>query len=485
MSSATGTPPCSQCQKARFPCRFTVRKAAAASKAQNLSDGPSLPDRSRSTESASTESTSTVRSSSHDRVIARSGRTDARFAAILPFDETVTPSLVAKAACAQQTQLYINFVLAAFPCYFKATETRVPINWVEYVESRGGITSSPFDWAIRSLTTIYTGSLYNDPRYIDAGRELYLRSLRGLSNLLSDAATAKSDEALSAAIALTVFEMHACTTPDGWIHHASGIRALMRLRGPQAHLRGFGCAQYIAIRNTLVTVALVTGEECFLEEPEWQELNEMIAAENAKQPDSSVYTDITERAFRQVVKLPGFVKRLRDLQAMAPGVSECERPALLRETLATRAALRGIHTEFSMSVSTLRAGREPHTGFIGPIPHHFFDGFSTLSIRGIRSAILISNYIIILLDPSQRCIAEAENRVISDRMRIGRAPNMCASLDQNSPPLTPPGSPGRPRLLVESLITPDTRQSPSTDWMDRIATTMGMEGVRISLIDDD
>jgi hypothetical protein len=39
-------------------------------------------------------------------------------------------------------------------------------------------------------------------------------------------------------------------------------------------------------------------------------------------------------------------------------------------------------------------------------------------------------------------------------------------------------------LMIESRVTPETRQPPTTDWMDRIATTMGMEGVRISLVDD-
>lgn len=395
----------------------------------------------------------------------------------------MTPSLVAKAASLQQTQVYINFVLAAFPCYFKATETRVPINWVEYVDARHGGTDAPFDWAIRSLTAIYTGSLYNDPRYLDAGRELYHRSLRGLSNLLSDMSTAKSDEALSTAIALLVYEMHSCTTAEGWTHHAAGIRALMQLRGPKAHRDGFGCALYIACRNTLVTAALVSGEECFLEEPEWQALNEHIAAENAKQPDSSVYTDIAERAFREVVRLPGFVRRLRDLQGATPDVQRRERPALLHQILAVRATLRGIHTEFSMSVSTLRAGHEPQAGFIGPIPHHFFDGFSKLSIQGLRHSILLLNYLIIILDPSQRPAAEAENRIITDRMRAAGDLRACTGY-QVSSPLTPPGSPGRPRLAIESRVTPETRQPPTTDWMDRIATTMGMEGVRISLMDD-
>ncbi|KAJ5606643.1 hypothetical protein N7510_009424 [Penicillium lagena] len=415
------------------------------------------------------------------------GRTDIRYSPLpLSIDEYVTPTLAAKATSAQQTQLYINFVLSAIPCYFKVTETRVSINWVEYVDARHGGSDSPFDWAIRSLTTIYTGSLHNDPRLLEAGRELYIRSLRGLSGLLSEIDSAKSDEAIAAAIALTFFEMHSCTNAQGWIHHVTGIRALMRLRGPQAHLHGFGRACYIACRNLLVTTALVSGEECFLAEPEWQALNEEIAADNAKQPDSSVYTDITERAFREMVKVPGFVKRMRGLSSSAPNVQKRERPELLREILATRASLRGIHTEFGVSVSALRAGYGSQSEvFIGPMPHHFFDGFTSMSIRGIRSGMLLLNYLIILLDPSQRAAAEAENRVITDRMQDSESSHSHGSLDKPSTPLTPPGSPSRPRLLIQSRITPETREAPTSDWMDRIATTMGMDGVRVTLLDEE
>lgn len=142
------------------------------------------------------------------------------------------------------------------------------------------------------MTAIYTGSLYDDPRYLDVGWKLYVRSLRALSNLLSDVSIAKSDEAPSAAIALLVYEMRSCAT----------VEAQRR-----------------------------------------------------------------------------------------------ERTALLQQILAARATLRGIRTEFSMSVSTLRAGHEPQAGFIGPIPHHFFDRFSKLSIHGLRHSILPLNYLIMML----------------------------------------------------------------------------------------
>ncbi|KAJ5818432.1 hypothetical protein N7474_004023 [Penicillium riverlandense] len=394
-------------------------------------------------------------------------------------DEYVAPSLAAKAASAQQIQLYTNFVVSAYPCYFKATMSRLPINWIEYISSQcGGRADSPFDWAVRSVTTMYTGSLHNDPRYLDASRGLYLRALRGLSGLLGHMSTAKLDETMATAVVLAVYEMHSCTTTEGWIHHTCGIQALTRLRGAGAHLHGLGRALFIASRNTFVTSALVTGEACFLEESAWQELNEQIAAENARKPDSSVYTDITERAFREIVKLPGYVKRVRDLRWTAPSVENKKRPTLLYEVLAARAALRGIHTEFSVSVSTRRADHTLQTDFIGPIPHHFFDRFTSLSIKGIRSGILLLNYLIILLDPCQRSTAEAENRIITDRIQTDEDSRSAPSL------LTPPWSPGRPRLMIKSIIGPETREPPTSDWMDRIATTMGMEGVRVNLVDD-
>ncbi|KAJ5625882.1 hypothetical protein N7510_002191 [Penicillium lagena] len=394
-------------------------------------------------------------------------------------DEYVTPSLAAKAASAQQIQLYTNFVISAYPCYFKAAMNRLPVNWVEHISSQcGGRADSPFDWAVRSMTTMYTGSLHNDPRYLDASRGLYLRALRGLSGLLSHMSTAKLDETMATAVVLAVYEMHSCTTTEGWIHHTCGIQALTRLRGAGAHVDGLGRAMFIASRNTFVTSALVTGEACFLEEPEWQALNEQIAAENAKKPDSSVYTDITERAFRAIVKLPGYVKRVRDLQRTAPNAEKKKRSMLLYEVLAVRAALRGIHTEFSVSVSTRRADHAQQTGFIGPIPHHFFDRFASLSIKGIRSGIMLLNYLIILLDPRQRSAAEMENHLIADQVQTDEYSCSAASL------LTPLWPSGGPRLMIKSIIGPETREPPTSDWMDRMATTMGMEGVRVNLVDD-
>ncbi|KAL2810011.1 hypothetical protein BJX63DRAFT_331223 [Aspergillus granulosus] len=398
----------------------------------------------------------------------------------LSIDEFVSPSLSVKAISSQQTQIFTNYVLASFPCFFRCTETRVPVNWVEYVDRRRGSMNSCFDWAVRACTAAYLGALHNDPRYVYASQDLYNRALRGLAHLVANEETAKLDETLASAITLAVFEKHSCSSPDAWLRHASGIRTLMKLRGPQAHLQGFGRAMYIVYRNFLISAALVEGEACFLEEPEWRELNEQIAAENAKLPTSSLYTDVVERGFLEVLKLPGYVKRTRELPNLPPGVRGATQSILLQDVQATCAALRGISTEFGISISMLRSGQDGKATFVGPVPHFFFEGYSSLFSRGVRLALLILNYLIVIMDPKQRTAIDSDNfMLMSDLSRNQQSlhPNFRFNL-----PLTPPKSPGRPSIVVRSLITAENSQPPTTDWMDRIITTMGLEAVHVSLV---
>ncbi|GFG08947.1 uncharacterized protein AN5342 [Aspergillus udagawae] len=400
-----------------------------------------------------------------------------------PIDQLASPSLTAVAASFQQTEVFTNYVLTAFPCYFRCTVKRTPVTWVDYVHSRRGSMNTPFDWALRACTTAYTGALHNDPQYTDAARLMYTRSLRGLAGMLTNVSKATSDEALATAITLACFEVQNCTNPDAWLRHAAGIKTIMQLRGPQAHLHGFGRAMYIVYRNLMVTAALLSGEECLLQEPEWQDLNRQIAADNARLPDSSAYIDVAERGFIEISKVPGYVKRVRELLALPSKRRASLQSALLRDVQARRAALRGIHTEFGVAVSMVRARQNEQQEFIGPLPYVFLDGYSGLYVRGIRSALVILNNIILAMDEKQRPAIEAENRTLSDGM-----PNRVSEpeSEEYESPLTPPkspGKPGKPTLVVRSLISPQTREPPTSDMMDRLVTTMGMDGVRVTLVE--
>lgn len=402
----------------------------------------------------------------------------------LSIDEQVSPSLAASAVSYQQTQIYSDFVMCCFPCIFKCTESRVPVTCIEFVDfisRRTSPSNTPFDWALRATTTTFTGFLYNDSRLIDAGASSYARALRSLAIALSDTSTAKSDEVLATAMGLAFYEKYTSPSPEPWLRHAAGIRTLMRMRGPDSHLHGFGHAMYVAYRHFFITAALIAGEECFLQEPEWQALNEKIVDQDAKQPHSSVYTDIVERGFREMVKTPGYVKQVRETLALPSKKQTAARSRLLQNIQASRAALRGVHTELGVSISMIQADHRDG-GFIGPVPYFFFDGFSTHAMRGIRSGIVLLNHLVSLLDPKQRPAIDQENRTLADR--ASNSPQY-ASASLPTPPLSSDAPPGRPRLMIEAADTLGKKESITTDWMDRIVTTMGMDGVRVTLADSE
>ncbi|KAH8692339.1 hypothetical protein BGW36DRAFT_387425, partial [Talaromyces proteolyticus] len=342
----------------------------------------------------------------------------------LTIDESVSPSLAVQTVSAQQVQVFINYILTAWPCLFKCTETRVPVTWVEYAVQRGsGSPYNAFDLSMRATTCIYMGAQYGDMRLLNAGRQLYGRSLRMLAASLSDIESGTSDEVLAAAVVLSCYEMYAGATEKSWLYHHAGVIEMMRLRGAKAHTDGFGRAIYIAYRGFFITAALLTGEACLLEQPEWQTMSEFIAADNAKQPDSSLFTDIAERAFREMVRVPGFVKRVKDLWEAPPEKQILLGPQLLQELVRLRAALRGLHTEFGITVAThggpdnkdATFANDRRREFVGPIPYVFFDGFSSLAIRGMRSGIILVDELLILLtpDPHNRDILREEVNIFS------------------------------------------------------------------------
>ncbi|OOO08217.1 Calcium-binding EF-hand-containing protein [Aspergillus oryzae] len=452
--------PCARCKSLNTPCLRQIRAI------EFRDQGPALRQKYRPTSQPSSRLSSVLDREGDPPL--RSTRSNVQYLPVaFPINEKVSHSLSVTAVSSLQTQVFTNFVLSAFPCYFKCTETQVPVNWVEYVENRRG-TNSCFDWALRACTTSFAGAVHSDQRLLKEARVMYIQSLRSLGGLLSDVSTAKSDEALATAITLAVYEKHHCTDADSWLKHAAGIRTLMKLRGPSAHLHGFGCAMYVAYRGFLVTAALISGEECFLQEPEWQALNEEIAANNAKLPDSSLYTDVVERGFLEVLKIPGHVKQVRTLLSLASEERARRQPGVLRSVQAARAALRGISTEFGISVSMRRAGQDARQSFIGPSPHFFLDGYSTLFANGVRSGLLILNQLVLAIDRTQRASLELECQLLSG--------DSCSSPASSEGsvicPSTPPDSPFAPQIVVESLITPSYRKPPTTDWMDHIAGTM-------------
>lgn len=417
-------------------------------------------------------------------------------------DQSLLPSLAARSTSTQHVQIFIDYIMVAWPCLFKCTEKSTQISWVAYAVSRGaGEDSNAFDLGLRSMTCSFMGASAHDQTLINAGRHLYGKSLRCLASNLSRLQNAPKsgrksghvDEAvLAGAVLLSIYEMHHGASAEAWLYHHAGIIEMMRLRGAESHaITGFGGAVYIAYRGFFITASLLKGEACLLEQREWQAMSERIEVENARLPDSSVFTEIAERAFREMVTLPGMLKRVKELWEMPPVNQFLVRPQLKQELATLRAALRGLHAELGITVAThggpdnpaatiASAGREKRDMFVGPVSYRFFDGFSALAIRGIRSGIVLVDHLLLLLTPEMNVREMLDEEIQTLSRDDGLTTHIYVAHGAGPSPFFMMDTSQRPfPIRIESLMDPRVRQGPNTAWTDGIATSYGMLGVRI------
>lgn len=414
----------------------------------------------------------------------------------LVLDQILTPSLAARTTSAQHIQIFVDYIMVAWPCLFKCTEKTTQVSWVAYAVSRGaGDDSNAFDLGLRSMTYSFMGASARDQKLVNAGRQLYGKSLRclasNLSRLQNVSPTKRGyvDEAvLAGAVLLSVYEMHHGASAEAWLYHHAGIIEMMRMRGAEAHvITVFGGAIYLAYRGFFITASLLKGEACLLEQREWQAISERIEVENARRPDSSVFTEITERAFREMVKLPGMLKRVRELWEMPPVNQFLLRPQLKQELAALRAALRGLHAELGITVAT-HGGPDTPTAiagqkkdmFVGPVLYRFFDGFTALAIRGIRTGIILVNHLLLLLTPEMNVRQMLHEEIQTLSRDDGLTTHSLVATEARPSPFFMMDTTKRPfPIRIESLMNPRFRQGPNTAWTDGIATSYGMLGVRI------
>lgn len=415
-------------------------------------------------------------------------------------DEAHVPSLAARSNSIQHVQIFKDYIMVAWPCLFKCTEKTTSVSWLAYAVSRGaGEDSNAFDLALRSMTCSFIGATARDEKLTNAGRQLYGKSLRCLaSNLSKLQYTPKNrkgygsvdEEVLGGAVLLSIYEAYHGATAEAWLYHHAGIIEMMRLRGAESHsITVFGGAIYIAYRGFFITASLLKGEACLLEQREWQAVSERIEVENARRPDSSVFTEIVERAFREMVKLPGMLKRVKDLWEMPPVKQFLVRPQLKQELAALRAALRGLHAEMGISVATHRSPsnptatisqREKKEMFVGPVSYKFFDGFSALTIRGMRSGIVLVDHLLLLLTPEMDVRQKLHEEIQTLSRDDGVAAHSLVDGEAGPLPFFQLDTSKRPfPIRIESLMDPRLRQGPNTAWTDGIATSYGMLGVRI------
>jgi hypothetical protein len=264
---------------------------------------------------------------------------------------------------------------------------------------------------------------------------------------------------------LAVYEMYARTSPDAFVVHVDGVRRIMLARGPGLHFTddndndnpddqqhtptsanspdnqlpavagsegpGFARGCYIAFRGFLIASAIYEGRACFLDEEEWLRFAGRIRAEDVRKAGREArVVDVCERIWMEVVRCPRYFA-----EALPEDLPEGESPVEgegVDEGLVAR--VRGTKSRLVRLVQELR-------GVIGPSGRG--DTGPGLLLQGAEDMVGALQSLLVWFRVGQR---RGGFRVVSDFQRG------VSSASSEALPVT---------------------------WLDRVASSMGVIGLRI------
>ncbi|KAF2729457.1 hypothetical protein EJ04DRAFT_66749 [Polyplosphaeria fusca] len=169
-------------------------------------------------------------------------------------------------------------------------ESTLAAFWDEYFPSANKLTSSSFatflptlytqDGALR-LATLALGSalvskIHSNRALFEQGRVFYGRGLQELTRAIRSPERAKSDALLAVPRVMGLFEMLFGADYDlsmqarSWRSHSEGEFALMRARGPEAHIDGIGHQLFVDGRMYVAIAAMTSRKAIVLNNEEWK-----------------------------------------------------------------------------------------------------------------------------------------------------------------------------------------------------------------------
>lgn len=301
-----------------------------------------------------------------------------------------------------------------FPSYAPSFNSRVDVNWMDFVRNRWSIFPPALIWGIRALTTLHMGALQGDKNAILSARHMYSRGINHLASLLRTNA-ALADETLAAAVLLGGYEILDGCSDRSWISHARGIRHLICARGPSAHRSGIGRTLLLSWRPYLVADAFIHSEPCFLGGIEWScraTVNKITNAED-QQARSSVLGQMMDDAFDEIAKCPGYRGMTKDIVSSGSDVDQAVLGGLMNSILQSREHLVEIHNTLLPSLGETK--RESLASLTGAIPSMYATTLVQGSCDGISSAIALLDQLTSMLQAcSNQRIEEQQTRPIRE-----------------------------------------------------------------------
>lgn len=231
-----------------------------------------------------------------------------------PMDNMHAPNLAAKSLDLQTREIFNTLVSTIlFPATYAAFYRRVDQDIIAFVRDDRRAQCPDIEWLVRCYATWYLAKKHNDEDKLAESRYIYSVLLRYLRLSLDDPRRRTADTTFATALLLAVYEVLDGCNPDGWLVHMTGIKELLRLRGPGAHFRGIGRTLFLACRGFFIAEAFANREGCILAEPDWVDISARAFEREERAGRGSTLVSIIDQAYREAIYVPGLVSQARGI----------------------------------------------------------------------------------------------------------------------------------------------------------------------------
>ncbi|KAJ5900464.1 uncharacterized protein N7473_004534 [Penicillium subrubescens] len=378
-------------------------------------------------------------------------------------DEQLVPALAYEAISIQTRESFDTFLNLYFPKHNACVQSRLQVKWMDFLRSGWSTFPPALVWSLRALMTLLMGASQGNKQAILCARHMYGRGIQNLASLLQSPA-ALADETLAAAMLLGGYEVLDGNSHRSWIVHARGIAHLMRARGSAAHQQGMGRAMLMAWRPFLIADAFVNGVPCFLGDPEWRRtsMNEEIARAENKGGLGSLLGQMTDYAFSEVAKCPGYLAATNELVTVSAPASTVNLGSLIAEISESK--------EYLVQIESMLSSTEPSPHFVGVMPSMYATTWVQGTCEGVASAVAFLDHLLATLGTISRCftLSQSSGLVIRNGGNHDDQALYLSTIPQTPVGLTTQSSANKHSEDI------DLESYDIGDRLDRFSLTMGM-----------
>ncbi|CAK7201795.1 hypothetical protein SEUCBS139899_004510 [Sporothrix eucalyptigena] len=151
------------------------------------------------------------------------------------------------------------------------TKTLRSRNWLLNLTDTSLDGAPALESAMTALCMARVGRRTKNPALVQHSLRLYTKGLRELQNAIHNPATQLTDQTLAACMAFSMYEVSECPSRhlNGYYSHHTGGLALLKMRGPDAHITPLGHSLFVFMRVQQFIYALLMRKANFLCEPDW------------------------------------------------------------------------------------------------------------------------------------------------------------------------------------------------------------------------